>query len=563
MTARRLGDLGALHPAEEKLLEQLDAGNYVQFGDGRLPAADDDSRVLRAELLRMVLLHGQDVPRLHEKGLRLRGARITGTLDLDGCHVGCDIALADCRLDAAPVLQAAAIDTLLLDGCVLPGLRARRMQARGSAYLRAAQVNGEIAMQGARIGGELALDGSRIDAAGDTAFDAAHATVKGDLSARGARIVGRVRLVGADLLGDLAFAGTEIVHTAGVTLQADSIRTGGDISLQAAQIEGEASFIGARVSGDIQLDGGRFEAKGGRAVTLNHAVVDGAFFLRGDAKVNGALSLNGATVGTVVDEAASWPAKGDLLLNRFSYGGFLGGPVDARARLDWLARQDPTRWGDDFWPQPYAQLSTVLDGMGHQEEARSVLFEKERLQRRAHRARVKRAVLRGLLLAKDWLLWATVGYGLQPLIAFIWLLGLWLLGVALFGTLHAREELRPNVPVTLRSPEWVLCAAPQTEQVTLVSIGATRPGLAAPGQSQLACFLTQPEAASFPKFNKWMYALEALIPGLEAGQRNYWSPDTRFTLGYAGKLFEYAQRILGLALGLLAFAGYSGLVKSR
>lgn len=563
MTARRLGDLGVLRPAEERLLEQLDAGSYLQFGDGRLPAADDDARAIRAELLRLVLLRGQDVPRLHENGLRLRGAWITGTLDLDGCHVGCDIALADCRLDAAPILQAAAIDTLLLDGCVLPGLRARRLQARGSAYLRAAQVNGEIAMLGARIGGELALDGSRIDAAGGTAFDASHVTVRGDLSARGARIAGRVRLVGADLAGDLAFVGTGIAHTEGTTLQADGLRTDGDVSLQAARMEGEASFIGARVSGDFRLDGGRFEAKGGRAVTLNRAVVEGAFFLRDEAKVNGALSLSGTTVGTVVDEAASWPARGDLLLNRFSYGGFLGGPVDARARLDWLARQDPTRWGDDFWPQPYAQLSAVLDGMGHQEEARSVLFEKERLQRRAHRARVKRPALRGLLLVKDWLLWATVGYGLQPLIAFIWLLGLWLTGVALFGTLQAQEQLRPNVPVTLRAPEWVLCATPRTEQVPLVSIGATRPGLAAPGQSQLACFLAQPEAASFPKFNRWMYALETLVPGLEAGQRGYWSPDTRFTLGYAGKLFEYGQRIIGLALGLLAFAGFSGIVKSR
>lgn len=563
MTARRLSDFGALHPAEEKLLGQIDAGEYVQFGDGRLPAEGDDARVIRAELLRLILLGGEDVPRLHEKGLRLRGAVIEGLLDVDGCDIGCDIALADCRFNAVPVLQAAAIDTLLLDGCVLPGLRARRLEARGSVYLRAAQVNGEIAMLGARIGGELAFDGSRIDAGGETAFDASHATVRGDLSARGARIIGRVRVVGADLAGNLAFAGTHIASPKGIALQADSIRTGGDVSLQAAQIEGEASFIGARVSGDVHLDSVVFEAKDGRALTLNRALIDGALFLRGEAKIRGALSLNGTTVGTVVDEAASWPAPGELLLNRFTYGGFLSGPVDARTRLDWLSRQDPTRWGDDFWPQPYAQLAAVLDAMGHQEEARSVLFEKERLQRRAHRARVKRPVLRGMLLAKDWLLWVTVGYGLQPLIAFVWLLILWLTGVALLGTLQAREEMRPNVAVTLRSPEWVLCAAPRGAPVELISLGAVRQGLAAPGQSQLACFLAQPEAASFPKFNKWMYALEALIPGLEAGQRNYWSPDTRFTLGAAGKLFEYAQRIFGFALGLLAFAGFSGIVKSR
>jgi hypothetical protein len=60
-----------------------------------------------------------------------------------------------------------------------------------------------------------------------------------------------------------------------------------------------------------------------------------------------------------------------------------------------------------------------------------------------------------------------------------------------------------------------------------------------------------------------VYSLEAVVPGLEAGQRDYWSPDTRHDIGYAAKVFEYVQRITGLALGVLALAGFSGLVKSK
>jgi hypothetical protein len=75
--------------------------------------------------------------------------------------------------------------------------------------------------------------------------------------------------------------------------------------------------------------------------------------------------------------------------------------------------------------------------------------------------------------------------------------------------------------------------------------------------------MRQPEASAYPKFNAWMYAFETLIPGLDAGQRSAWSPDTRYSLGLVSKIFEYIQMVAGFGLGLLAFAGFSGLVKSK
>ena len=58
-------------------------------------------------------------------------------------------------------------------------------------------------------------------------------------------------------------------------------------------------------------------------------------------------------------------------------------------------------------------------------------------------------------------------------------------------------------------------------------------------------------------------SVDALLPGLETGQRDYWSPDTRTALGSAGKWFLYFQTLAGWALSLLAVAGFSGIVKSR
>jgi hypothetical protein len=489
MSARTLQDLGALTPPEHLFLATLDSGAYHQCGDGSLPPAGDTTRAIRAALLRLLLLGGPEVPRLHEKGLRLRGAWLTGTLDLEGCTALRGVALADCRFEGPLVLQSAGIDTLNLNGSVLPGLAARRLETRGGVSLLGAEITGAIDLRGAQLGGDLVLDGCAVTQPGGTAFDAAYIVTRGDLTLRGSRISGTVKVAGARLTGDLILTGSTLDHAGEFALDAAGVKVAGDVVLRAVRITGEAKFTGARVSGDFQLDNGTFDAPEANAITLNRAVIDGALFLRDGAKVNGTLSLAGAYAGTIVDEPTSWPKPGHLLLNRFLYGGFIGSPVDAPTRLDWLSRQAPGQSNENFWPQPYEQLSTVLSEMGHRDDARRVLFEKERLQRRTRQARASRKLTRAALQLKDTLLLVTVGYGLHPLLAFVWLALLWLVGVGLLDAVQVEGQLRPNSPVLLRAPEWVLCGVPASQELYLPSVNLRRSGLAAPGQSQIDCFL--------------------------------------------------------------------------
>ena len=563
MTERTLQEFGGLSPAEEAMIAALDSGFFDRLGPGVPPDEDNGARDVRASLIRFLMIGGADAPRLHEKGLRLSGARIRGVLDLEGCRIRRDIGLADCRFDAAPILRSAVIDTLFLDGSVAPGLVADRLEARGGVYLRGARIDGAILLRGARVGGEVVIDGAALDRSGGVAVVAADIEVGGDFSLRGATCLGGVTLTAARIGGDLGATGAAIGAPDGTALLADGVALGGDVAMATARIEGECRFVGARIGGDVTLDGGTFAAPGTRALTFNRAEVSGALFLREDARITGVLGLTGARIGAISDAPSSWPAPGDLLLDRCIYGGFLGAPVDATLRLDWLSRQQPERWREEFWPQPYEHLSAVLAEMGHGEDAQTVLMVKERLQRRARRARTTFRPGRAGLFVRDAVLRATVGYGLKPLRAMIWLAALWALGAGLFTLVWEAEEMRPNVAFLLRAPEWVLCEAQQGQRIRMQSIDAVRVGLASPGQSQMACFLAQPEARSLPKFNPWMFSLDALIPGLETGQRGYWSPDTRGALGAAGKAYEYLQAMAGWALGLLAVAGFSGIVKSR
>jgi hypothetical protein len=551
-----------LSPAEVVLLANIGNGGLDRLGDGGLPSSGQADRRVRAELVRALLLNTPGLPKMHEKGIRLSGAWITGILDLEGCRVPADIGLQDCLFDATPVLRSAVIDTLALDGSVLPGFAANRLDARGDLLFRATRIEGPVELRGARVGGDLVLDGAVLRHDHAEALVAERMSVRGNVQFRGAQMQGTLALPGARIGGDLDLVGARLSRREGEALTADAIDVSGDLILRRVVIEGAASAVSARIGGDLDASGARISAPGLVALNLNRANIAGAFFLRQEASVSGALSLVGTQMGAMVDEPASWPAPGDLLLNRCLYAAIVGGPLDADARLDWLARQDPGRWGEDFWPQPYEQLARVLSDMGHQDDKRSVLVEKERLQRRARRRRARGWPRRILLLASDLFLGLTTGYGRLPLLALIWIVALWLTGAALNGYLARIEVIRPNAPVVLRSPEWVLCGVPKGQMVHLVSVGAMREGLAAPGQSQVACYLEQPEASAYPKFSATMLSADMIFPGLGSGQKDYWSPDTRFPTGYLGKLFAYFQTLAGLGLGLLAVAGFSGIVKS-
>jgi hypothetical protein len=552
-----------LSPAEQTLLKGAQSGAYDRLGDGGLPRPDDASRVVRADFLRFLVAGGTGAPPLHEKGLRLSGARVIGTLDLEGCRFPREIGLADCLFDSAVVLRSAVIDTLLLDGSILPHLDADALEARCGVYLRGATVNGTVALNGARIGGGLVCDGLKLEHPNEKALAAEGIEVRGGVLLRGAVVRGEIEVAGARLGDDLDFTGATLDNPRGDAICAIGTELRGDVLLRHVTARGRCAFTGARIGGDVDLGGGTFEALERPAFELNRAFVQGAFMLGEGATIKGLLNLNGTNVDTLVDAPDSWPAHGDLALNRFLYKAFLSSPATAVLRLDWLSRQDPTRWGEDFWPQPFEQLAAVLRDTGHNEDALTVLVAKERLGRQARRARVRSAPRRALLRFGDAVLATTIGYGRRPLLAFVWLGLFWASGAAVFSTAERLEVLRPNAPVAIRSPEWVLCGVPRGEERALPSLGVSRAGLALPGQSQQDCYLAQPEAQAFPKFNAWMFALEALLPAVDAGQSSAWAPDTRHGFGTFAKAWVYVLTLVGWALSLLAVAGFSGIVRSR
>ncbi|MCX7304017.1 MAG: hypothetical protein NTV73_06730 [Hyphomicrobiales bacterium] len=558
-----LEDFQPLNAAEAKIVANLRSGDFDRLGDGSRPDKDDPARTVRAELLRVLILGGLDSFRMHEKGLSVSGACIVGVLDLEGCRIPRDIRLKDCLFDASPVLRSAIIDNLFLDGSALPGLQADRLEARGGLSIRGSTVTDVIRLAGARLGGNIEADGATISAPDGVAINAEGLEARGGVLLRGADIRGGVNLSSARLGADVNAVGAKIERPGAVAVDGDGIVVQGDLALRGVAINGEVRMRGANFGGEIDCTAATLSEPEGYSLRLNGARVNGAFFLRQGATIRGTLDLTATEIGAIDDDQACWPRKGDLLLNRCRYGAFIGGPVDAASRLDWLSRQVPERWKEHFWPQPYEQLASVLGEMGHNEDARAVLIAKERLQRRARRARAKNPFLHAALAATDGVLAVTVRYGRQPLLALLWLCLFWAIGVLLFGSAQRNGALKPNSPVVLRSPEWTMCGLEQAQSRYMPSTGQVMPGRALAGQNQLTCFLSQPEASSYPEFNPWMYSLDALLPVLEIGQKQYWRPDPTKPNGNITLNYYYFQSVVGWALSLLAVAGFSGLVKSR
>jgi len=551
-----------LLPAEEVVLNRLASGGLDRLGDGVRPDTDDLARAIRASFLRFLLLGGEEGYRPHEKGIRISGAWIQGVLDLEGCRVNRDIRLKDCRFDAIPVFRSAIIDRLFLDGSLLPGLQAERLEVRGGLYLRGSHTTSEVRLTDSRLGGNLVCDGAVIQSLGGFALNAEGLEVR-NVFCRDADLRGGVNLRGSKLEATFDCAGSTIFRPDEIAIAADAIEVQGGFLLRSTKITGEARLIGARISGDLDCTSAIVTNSGCDALQLSRVVVEGAFFLRKEAKIDGTLAMTGASFGTLHDEASCWPKKGEILLNRCRYGAFIDGPVDAEARLDWLSRQVPDGRGEEFWPQPYEQLASVFREMGHDEDATTVLIEKERLQRRARRRRARHSLWRAMLAIKDGLLAITVAYGRQPLLVLVWLAFFWALGVAVFSHAERQGAFKPNSAVVLRSPEWTLCGVDRSEQRFLTSTQTAVNGRAERGQTQFSCFQQQWEASSYPDINPWMYSLDVLLPVLEMDQKTYWRPDPSKPFGGSALGYYYFQSIVGWVLSLLAVAGFSGIVRSR
>ena len=236
-------------------------------------------------------------------------------------------------------------------------------------------------LDGASIDGNLFCSQGTFHYHEGNALSATRAHVSEDVVlSRRFRAEGQVSLVGASIDGNLFCVGGIFINPAGAALAAIRIQVAGVVMLSGGfHAEGEVLLDGASIGGDLNCSGGTFHHPEGDAFSAMEIQVTGRVDLSGEFRAEGIVRFADGRTGPLLDNEASWPAPGNLRLNGFVYASIGSDPIDAKARLAWLARQPST----PFRPQPYLQLAKVLRESGHEPAAKRVLIEKER-ERRKH-----------------------------------------------------------------------------------------------------------------------------------------------------------------------------------
>jgi hypothetical protein len=448
-----------LSPAERRLRACAASGSLADLRTG-VSERDDvangqdwaEERNIRAEVITDLLLGATPPERTTLPILRLAGARITGRIDVAGADVSRALWLEGCHLDGGPEFSDARTRSVRITRCGLPGLWAYRLHTEGQLDLSGSVVNDRVSLVNSHITGELILSGARIANPGRWSLFAGGITVDGALFARhGFTSQGSMRLVGAQLHGGLYLDTASLNGTGRDALVADNLSVDGRMVCDQVTAEGAIRMPGARINGQLSLDGAVIRAQE-IALDFRRITADELLLTLGEP-ADGIVDLGYAHVSVLCDDPATWPA--DIRLDGLSYDslvalrdhravatrtiGIVSDLADstsaeilpAEDRLAWLRRG-----ASGYRPQPYEQLAAFYRKVGHDDQARSVLLEKQRLRRSTEKLSGK---IWGYLL--DW----SVGYGYRPWLAALWLVALITLGSVVFG-------LNPPTPVAHSIP---------------------------------------------------------------------------------------------------------------
>ncbi|KNG93366.1 hypothetical protein [Pseudaestuariivita atlantica] len=517
-------DLLPLTEAESRVVAEASKGSRITLGDGSLPIEDAEDVTVRAAFLRALLT--APVSTLGSKGLRLRGAWVTGVLDLQGADFDHDISISACHLAESVELVNARVRGLYISGSRLAGLHCDGAHLDGALFLRGGTaIAGEISLAGARVGGDVQLCDLTITAPGQDAVFAQGVQVDGSL-----------------YLGNYPYSEEVTSLTCDGALFLSSAQVSGDVFITNCAVtpmEGAASAVFAETE----------EHGPGIAVSLARARVAGLLYFADNQITRGLLNLAGATVARLRDEPAAPGATYPIRLDGFRYEDFSRHTsTDVGDRLAWLARHPE---GLPFVAQPYEQLASVLRRLGHRSDARMVLKEKEHLLRRDARAI---AVARGGyglrwagMAVGDAMMRYGVGYGYRPGRVVIWALALILALGVFFDTVWRAGDMAPNAAPVLVSRGWQEAVATHPDNP---AEHWSSPGQ--PGQD-------------WETFNAYAYAADLVVPLVSFGQEAAWAPTTAnpdSLWGRTGWWLRWFAKVVGWIVTALGAAAITGAVRS-
>ena len=273
-------DVSPLNQVESELLHHVGGGDWLDLAVGRpidntTMALWGAERTVRASVIRDILL-GRLAANPDPHGVRIRGARLVGRLDLESLSTNVNLELQECFLPKGLTACDAHLSVLRLKGC--------RVEHPSVSAVAADRLSASL----------LALNGSIVVGHGDC----------GAVSLLGA-CINRVECDGADFSNE-----------SGPALFAEAIQVEQDMFLRAgfkaagAGDHGAVCLVAARLS-RLECDGAELRNGSGPAIRGDSMVVDQRSCLRNGFKALGAgelgaVRLNGARIGLLLCDSAKF-----------------------------------------------------------------------------------------------------------------------------------------------------------------------------------------------------------------------------------------------------------------
>ena len=312
--AESLGRQATRKRTEKKLRDAFRSGRQVDLrpngraaGNGRLAAR---RAVVPAEMIAAVL--GTD-PGPGPARLELRGARITGPLDLSYARIEPAIALRDCAFDQPIVLAEARLGALALDGSEFPGIEAPNLEVDSDLELSRVRSSRTVNLTGAHLQRDVRLRGARLSRGEDqqAALAADHLVVEGSVTCdRGFEATGTITMAAARVNGAVRLDGARITADGQqkVAFYGDGMTVGHDFTAEGLRAGGEVRLVDVSIASTLELRGAELVNTDGVALRLDRADISSSLYCDNGFKAVGDI----AAIGTHV--------KGSVYLNRAEIG---------------------------------------------------------------------------------------------------------------------------------------------------------------------------------------------------------------------------------------------------
>ncbi|MCP2196836.1 hypothetical protein LX90_000499 [Lentzea flava] len=374
---------------------------------GRLAASTARSRLVRAELIRELLLGRRGD--LDPRGVRLARARIVGELDLDMVHAVAGLWLNGCAIDKQIRAKCATLPYLVIQASQCAGIDAYGIRVNGPLLLwdgvriAGSGERGTVDLTGAHIGADFEMTDVEVISPSGVALNASNIRVEGGLYIRrGGRIAGRgvggaINLTGAHIAGDVYLEDMEVSASGGPAVSASRIHIDGLLF-----VRGGIRLIGDDEDGIVNLIRARVDGFGGGVVDLKVVAQPGAVLLNlWEMEVKTTMSLPPGLVCPDRGQGATCEHLRRVRLDGLSYAA-LGQGTDWREWLHLIRCHTPA-----YHASAYQSLAAVERAAGHDSNVRRILIaQQDDLRRRSPDALTGR-----LTRSFHWLWGLLAGYG--------------------------------------------------------------------------------------------------------------------------------------------------------